>query len=206
GIAQFERHAATPAQVAHRGHPRAERLARGANAAQQQQLVIFGQDIAQGKGRATEDQVHVAVDEPGHDRQTRQVDHFGVGRRLTRRLDGYNLPVFDEQRPIPLDCGACPVNQTTRADNLHLARLACPCPNCCPSPSTSAQSTPVSSPIPPLWPRTTIARPTLPRSSRGCAIWPSVSHASRWISVAAPATSPDRWPTWSISWMRWIAR
>ena len=33
-----------------------------------------------------------------------------------------------------------------------------------------------------------------------------VSHASRWISVAAPATSPDRWPTWSISWMRWIAR
>ena len=125
GITQAEGHAAAPAEIAHRGDSRAERLAGGRDSAQQELLVIFDQHIAQWKDGATEDQVHMAVNQP---RDDRQVDNLGVGRRLTRCLDGDDLAVFDVQRPIPLDGGTGPVNQATRADNLHPPRLACPCP------------------------------------------------------------------------------
>ena len=69
GVPQAKGHAAATAQVAHGGDAGAERLAGRRNAAQQELLVVLDQQIAQWIRGVAEDEVDVAVEQPGQDRQ-----------------------------------------------------------------------------------------------------------------------------------------
>jgi len=89
------------------------------DSAQQELLIVLGQEIAQRVRGVAEDQVHVGVDEAWQNRQTAQIDQFSVGRRLTHRFDANDPSVLHIQRAVALNTSPRSVNQPPCTDYLH---------------------------------------------------------------------------------------
>ena len=118
-VTQSKGHSASTTQIADGGDAGAKRDSGGSHSAQQQLLVVLGENVEQWGRGVAEDEVHVTVDESGQDGQPGQIHNLGIGRRITRRGDALNLPVFDVQRPVTLNSSAGPVNQQTSQNDLH---------------------------------------------------------------------------------------
>ena len=80
--------------------------------AQQELLIVFGDQVGQWIRGVAEDEMHVAVDQSGQHGQSAQVDQLDIGRRLAGRADADDLSVVvHHYRPVALNRGTRSIDQ-----------------------------------------------------------------------------------------------